>query len=428
VVVEVTNTLSIDFTTGIQRVVREVVRGLSGPEGAGLEVVPVVTPAVGAGFRRLSGHETDRLRTHPAGGRAGRRADDFGPLSPLVRRVGDLPVTLRLRAAVSARRRRRVELLPAHAELALEPIGSPPLCAGSVFADLEGSWYDPTPRAELLPALRSAGVHTAVFVHDVMPLRFPQWFTPQHVEVFRNWLTAQLHHAEVFWTNSNCTAEDLRATAEQMGVRRELDVVVVPLGADPPAATARPVPELEGRDPFLLVVGTLEPRKNQRIVLDAFERLAGQHPGLSLVVVGKEGWMVDDLVQRLRRHPLRDERVFWLGGIDDEQLAWCYQHAFVAVAPSIYEGLGVPVAEALHHGCATIASHGGAQPEAAGDAAELFDPDDLDGLVELLRRHLDDPEHHRAARAAAAAHRSPTWADTAAVIAGSIRQLTGQDT
>ena len=74
----------------------------------------------------------------------------------------------------------------------------------------------------------------------------------------------------------------------------------------------------------------------------------------------------------------------------------------MAVAPSIYEGLGVPVMEALHHGCPTISSTGGALPEAGGGLSELFDPHDVDALVALLRRHLTDPAHHAAARAAAA--------------------------
>jgi glycosyltransferase involved in cell wall biosynthesis len=423
VAIEVTNTLSIDFTTGIQRVVREVVNGLEGPAGAGLEVVPVVAPAVGADFRRLTDDELLRLRTHPAGGRAGRRADDFGPLSPLVRRLGDLPVTLRARAAVAARRRRHTEILPGHAELSLGPIDGPAFPAGSVFADLEGSWYDPMPRADLLPALRRADVHTLVLVHDVMPLLFPQWFTAQHAQVFRDWLTAQLHHAELFLANSHCTAADLRAAADELGVRRELDVRVVPLGADYPVLEPREVPEVAGVGRFVLVVGTLEPRKNQQVVLDAVERLQADHPDLALVLVGKEGWMVDSLVQRLRHHPLRDDRVLWLGGVDDAQLAWLYDHAFVAVAPSIYEGLGVPVMEALHHGCPTISSTGGAQPEAGAGLSELFDPHDVDALVALLGRHLTDDEHHDAARAAAAAYRGPTWADTAAAVARAIADV-----
>lgn len=423
VVVEVTNTLSVDFTTGIQRVVREVLRGLDGPAGEGLEVVPVVAPSVGADFRRLTPDERERLRAHPAGGRAGRRADDFGRLSPIVRRVGDLRVTLAVRARVASWRRHRVELHPDHVELSLGPVDAGAIAAGGVFADLEGSWYDPMPRAQLLPQLRRAGVHRLVLVHDVMPLLHPEWFTGPHVEVFRAWLAAHLRDTEVFLTNSSCTARDLGTVARGLGVTRDLDVRVVPLGADPPVARPVAVPEARHLGRFVLVVGTLEPRKNQQVVLDAVERLLPDHPDLGLVVVGKEGWMVDRLVQRLRNHPLRDERVLWLGGIDDGQLAWLYQHAFVTVAPSLYEGLGVPVLEALHHGCATVASDGGAQPEAAGGAAELFDPHDVDGLVAILRRHLTDEEHHAAARAAAAAHRSPTWTDTAAAVASSIREL-----
>ncbi|MEI2699886.1 MAG: hypothetical protein V9E94_16695 [Microthrixaceae bacterium] len=105
VLIEVTDTLSIDFTTGIQRVVREVVAGLT--ETADFEVVPVVTPAVGAGFRTVTSEESDRLSTHPAGGRAGRRADDFGPFAAVVRRIGDLPATLRVRGAVASLNRAR---------------------------------------------------------------------------------------------------------------------------------------------------------------------------------------------------------------------------------------------------------------------------------------------------------------------------------
>lgn len=426
VVIEVTNTLSIDFTTGIQRVVREVVRGLEGPAGAGLEVLPVVTPAVGADFRRLTDDELARLRSHPAGGRAGRRADDFGPLSPLVRRVGDLPVTLRARALLASSLRRRREVLPAHRELDLGPLSGGALAPGSVFLDVEGSWYDPTPRSTLLPELRRVGVHPVPLVHDVMPLLFPQWFTQQHAAVFRSWIAAQLTHAEVLLANSHCTAADLRTVAGDLGVDGDaLDVRVVPLGADFPADAPRPVDDAERLGRYVMVVGTLEPRKNQQVVLDAIEQLWQDHPDVGLVLVGKEGWMVDALVQRVRLHPRLGERLFWLGGVDDAQLTWLYDHAFLTVAPSIYEGLGVPVMEALHRGCPTISSTGGALPEAGDGLTELFEPTDAAALVALLRRHLDDEAYHASRRAAAAQYRPPSWTATALAIAAVVHELSG---
>jgi glycosyltransferase involved in cell wall biosynthesis len=418
VVVEVTNTVTIDFTSGLQRVVREVVRGLDGPAGHGLELVPVTAPVERSGMRRLTDEEREHLAVHPPGGRAGRRADDFGAWSPVVRRLAEWDAVARLRAARAAWRRRRAPVDPALAALAL---GEP--APGSVFFDIEASWQNPGARAELLPRLRAGGVHTAVMVADVMPELFPDWFDARLRRLFRSWLTTHLEWTELFLTISERTAADLRSVAVGLGVGRDLDVRVVPLGADFPVATPEPVelpPEL-GR--YLLVVGTLEPRKNQQVVLDAFDRLRHTHADVGVVLVGREGWLVGDLVRRIRTHPEFGRRLLWFGGIGDAQLAWLYRHAFLSVCPSRYEGLGVPVMEALHHRCPTIASTRGALPEAGAGFTEDVDPDDLDGLVALVDTHLRDDAHHRRAVERLAAYRAPSWVDTAAAVGDALRSL-----
>lgn len=420
VLIEVTDTIGHDFTTGIQRVVRETVAGLRGPAGHGLDVVPVVRPSADSEFRRLTDDEDQRLRTHPAGGRAGRRADDFGPLAPLVRAVGDLPITIKVRGAVARRRRERRDVLPHQSELVLTDIGP-----GDIFFDIEGSWYAPVRRSVLLPELVQRGVVPVAFIHDVMPVIHPAWFNSDHIAVFTDWLDAHLAHSQLFLTNSRRTAQDLAEVAARSGQDRQLEIVPVPLGADYPVAAPSPVdlPEAMGR--FLLVVGTIEPRKNQETVLDAFDALREDHPDLGLVLVGKEGWLVDDLVRRIRRHPELGRRLLWLGGLDDSELAWLYDNAFLSITPSRYEGLGVPVMEALDRGCATLSSNAGALPEAAGDAAEMFDPDDVDALTGLIDTHLRDPEHHRRARSRAAAYSSPSWAMTADAVAAQLRRAAG---
>ena len=314
--------------------------------------------------------------------------------------------------------RRRREYHPLNAALAIGPPA-----AGSVFLDLEGSWYDPETRAELLPRLRERRVTSVVLVHDVMPIIHPEWFDPRHIHVFESWLAAHMRWSTRFLANSECTTNDLREVARRRRIGHELDITVIPLGADY-QVTERETVELPpevGR--FLLVVGTLEPRKNQRLVLDAFDRLRQAHPDLGLVLVGKEGWMVDDLVHRIRAHPEFERRLLWFGGIDDAELSWLYEHAFLAVTPSRYEGLGVPVIEALAHGCATIASTGGALPEAGTGFTELIDPDDVDGLVALVTRHIEDPAHHDAMVARAARYVPPTWSETTAVVSDALRTL-----
>ncbi len=420
--VEVTNTLAFPFTTGIQRVVREVVAGLQGPAGDGIDVVPVVQDAAGAPYRPLHASETAALAEHPAGGGPGRRADRFGRLAPAVRRIGDLSVTIRARQAATELWARRRLLVPGGSDRSVE--GLEP---GSLFLDLEGSWFDPSPRDRLLPLLVDAGVRPVAFVHDLMAVTHPEWFDPTHVRVYRRWIDAHLEHSAAFLANSHCTAADLVEVGRRDGHAAPLEVSVVPLGSDPtgdgPPRRPSALQALSDSARMLLVVGTLEPRKNQGVALDAFDRLRAQGDDVALVLVGKQGWMIDTLVDRIRDHPALGSSLFWLSGIDEAELTWCYRNAFVAIAPSLYEGLGVPVLEALGHGCATLVSTGGAQPEAGGDAVELFDPADVDGLVGLVRQHLDDDAHHIGAVARARAHHPPTWEDSATAIAAALRSV-----
>jgi glycosyltransferase involved in cell wall biosynthesis len=340
VFVEVTTTLAARFTAGYERLVRSVMAPLTAGSQPELEVVPVVARGR-TGHRRLTESEQERLAHHPAGGSTRRRADRFGPLSPVVRAVVAVPAVGRARSA-AANARRRLFTPPAMRALDL---GIPPL--GAVWLDLEPAWNDPEPRSELLARLGAEGVHTAVMVADVMPELHPEWFDPNQRKLFGDWLQAHLLHSGLFLCISQNTADDLRRVAASRGIARDLPIEVVPLGADLPDAEPRPVdlPAAIGR--YLLVVGTLEPRKNQELVLDAFDQLRHRHDDLGLVLVGRQGWMVEDLVERIREHPEFGQRLFWPDAVTDGQLAWLYQHAFLTLAPSRYEGLGVPVMEAL---------------------------------------------------------------------------------
>jgi glycosyltransferase involved in cell wall biosynthesis len=416
VYVEVTTTLAARFTAGYERVVRSVLNGLASREAHDIEAVPVVFAGRGR-YRHLTERETEQLRHHPPGGTNRRRADRFGPLSPVVRGVVGLPVVGRARAAMA---RGRQSLLRSPTVHGLD-IELPPL--GSVWLDLEPAWNDPEPRGQLLVRLRAEGVHTAVLVADVMPELFPDWFDPHQRTTFDTWLRAHLEHSELFLCISSNTEADLRRLAVAKGIDRDLPTVVVPLGADLPAVQPRPLhlpPEM-GR--FLLVVGTLEPRKNQALVMEAFDRLRHRHEDLGLVIVGRQGWMVDELVERIRRHPEFGRRLLWPDGVDDGQLAWLYRRAFLTIAASRYEGLGVPVMEALHHGCATIASTGGALAEAGDGRVETIDPDDVDGLVVAVERHLLDDDHHDALVARAAGYVPPSWADTTDAVAAALERF-----
>lgn len=417
--VEVTTTLAARFTAGYERMVRCLISEIDQVEGRPVELVPVVATHRDQ-HRRLTDDELVRLAEHPSGGTNRRRADRFGPLSPAVRRAVGNPVVGRARRSLT-RQRRRLTMSPALRGLDL---GIPDY--GSIWLDLEPAWNDPADRASLLTRLSAQGVHSAVMIADVMPELYPDWFDHQQRRMFGDWLEAHLEHSRLFLCISHNTERDLREVARARGFDHELDCVVVPLGAELPDAEPEEVELPAAIERYLLVVGTLEPRKNQALVLDAFDRLSKRHGTLGLVLVGRQGWMVEDLAERIRSHPLSGTRLLWPDAVTDGQLAWLYQHAFLTIAPSLYEGLGVPVMEALGYGSPTLASTGGALAEAGGGHVEVMDPDDVDALVVAIERHLLDPTHHQHLAAAAARYEPPRWSGAAQVVTEALMQLAVQ--
>lgn len=434
--VDVTSTLRSGWRAGIQRAVCQLLAHLPDADPR-LEVVPMAWCQELGGFRRLTADEhadllasttptatpgvgpvvlpavppasaptgvADRLRARARG--AGVRVLERAGVAGALRTVRD-----------RARWRRDAERF---APLLLGEL--PP---GSVLLELDAVWnVTQVDRPWLYERLRERGVGVAAMVYDVLPLERPEWFVPPLVAVFRRAVLAQAAGADLLLTNSEATARSLVVRVAAEGGLEAPPVAVVPLGGDAVGAGA-PGPG-SGRDElptelaggrFVLVVGTVEPRKNQAVILDAFEALVDSHPDLHLVLVGRQGWDVGDVVQRLADHDLSGSRLHWVRDADDHQLAVLYRHAKVVAVPSHAEGFGLPVVEALRHGCPVVCSTAGALREVGGEAADYVGRDDVEGWVEALGRHLDDPEHHAWALRRAAAYQVPTWAGSAAAVA-----------
>jgi glycosyltransferase involved in cell wall biosynthesis len=196
-------------------------------------------------------------------------------------------------------------------------------------------------------------------------------------------------------------------------------------GASSSGAGATQGDPAEGLGPlgrYFLAVGTIEPRKNYGIVLDAFEALRADHPAAGLVIVGRPGWHDDLLLERLRASPVG---VTWRNDVSDGELDELYRGAQAVVVASVTEGFGLPVIEALAHGVPVLSSTGGSLPEAGGDLVEYFDPRSADELRTLMARHLDDADHHRRARARAATFQPTSWDESARAVAVALEQLAG---
>jgi glycosyltransferase involved in cell wall biosynthesis len=140
---------------------------------------------------------------------------------------------------------------------------------------------------------------------------------------------------------------------------------------------------------YLLFVGTIEPRKNLTRLLIAFESLYADGLVGGLVIVGQRGWLYDDFFARLEESPVRGA-VLLPGYVPDDDLPAFYAGAQALVLPSVYEGFGLPVLEAMACGTPTVASNASSVPEIGGDAALYFDPSDVEAAVDVIRRLLRD--------------------------------------
>lgn len=229
----------------------------------------------------------------------------------------------------------------------------------------------------------AGGAALVVTVHDLAFLHHPEYFTRRGVRFMtRAWELAR-RAADRLVCPSRATADDCLAHGADPD-----RVVVVPWGVRVPVLDEAAVDTVRRRlglpSAYLLWVGTTEPRKNLRGLLTA---LARTRHDLPLVVVGPEGWGAD--VARL----LADAgpRVRRLGRLPDTDLHAVYAGATVFVWPSLREGFGMPVLEAMAHGTPVVTSATTSTAEVAGDAGVLVDPTDVDALASAVDALVDDP-------------------------------------
>jgi glycosyltransferase involved in cell wall biosynthesis len=272
-----------------------------------------------------------------------------------------------------------------------------------------------------------AGVPVVATLHDAIPLSHPEWAKPTHRAVKNIFMRAAVHWADAIITVS---AAMVPAVVEQFRVPPER-VTVIHNGVGEewfqriPAETRKTMLARHGLSPgFLLAVGTLQPRKNLARLLAAFRalpaRIRHEHP---LVIVGRMGWGVDDLLPAIRAAQAAGE-VHWLDYVADTELRAIFQSAHALVFPSLYEGFGMPVVEAFASGVPVLTSNVSALPEIAGDAALQVDPRDVEAIRDAMVRLADDSElRARLVAAGALRARRFSWQTCAEQVVTVYRQL-----
>ena len=275
------------------------------------------------------------------------------------------PVRPRLPGTVWLQTLAPVEALRARADLFHGPLGILPL-------------------ASLVP-----GVAT---IHDLTPLLFPGWHETKNVAGFAPFLPGTVRRAARLVCVSRATRDDLLLALPEAAGK----AFVVPNGlVPPPPAGNGPPPHPR---PFVLCIGTLEPRKNHERLVRAMESIWDRRPEFpDLVLAGGSGWGLPGFPERLSRsrHAARITRPGW---VSPERAAALLRGARLLAYPSLYEGFGLPALEAMAEGIPVVASSSSSLPEVVGDAGLLPDPLDVGSIASAIERANDDEAFRTLAR------------------------------
>jgi glycosyltransferase involved in cell wall biosynthesis len=256
-----------------------------------------------------------------------------------------------------------------------------------------------------------------VTIHDLTFLLFPELHTRGRRIIMPFFIRRAIKNADAVIFVSKATQDD----AERLiGIGRNLRRVV-PLGVaacplvpqDDPASEIY-LSEMGVERPYLLFVGTLEPRKNIIRIVHAFERVAESHPNLTLVLAGKFGWHTADLAAAMENSLMR-LRIRHLGFVTEAEKWTLLRDCAMLVYPSLYEGFGLPVLEAMAAGAPVITSNLSSMPEVAGDAAVLVDPTSVEEIASGVDHLLNNEatRHHLSERGLRIVE-NYTWQNTAA--------------
>lgn len=267
-----------------------------------------------------------------------------------------------------------------------------------IFFDMDSVWMNPLKRSYLLPRLKERGVKIAAHIYDIIPVTEPFYCHELTVLHFLEYIEAQIEHSDMIIANAQATIDAINKLTEgtDRAEKGKVNGKVVRLGADirsnvnTKEANKR-VEEITSKGKYVLMVGTMEPRKNHKFVLDAFEQGLFEK-GINLVFAGRVGWNMEDFLEYIQGHKLLDKQFFYVNNGSDADITYLYNNALLVAFPSFNEGFGLPIIEAYDHGTPVLAANIPVLREVGLDFCEYFDLDNSDEFIRLVTEYAEDEE------------------------------------
>lgn len=288
--------------------------------------------------------------------------------------------------------------------------------SNSIFFDMDGVWCNIMLRSYLLPKLKQKNIRVITFIHDIIAITHPQYVSDTNLLYFPNYIAANIKYADAFITSTEYTAGEIRKLMEQLKVPKK-EIYILPPGTDfvndySDNEIPKEIQKVVEKGRYCLTVGTIEPRKNHQIILDAFEKF--KEEDINIIFAGKIGWKVEEFIEKLYAHPLYNKKIFHFSGLNDDSIKYLYKKAYLVIFPTIIEGFGIPAIEALQFGTPLLASDIPIMHEVAGEYADYFSLSDYGmELGEKVKYYINNSSHYFLMRDKIKHYRSMRWDDCA---------------
>jgi len=235
---------------------------------------------------------------------------------------------------------------------------------------------------------------TVVTIHDLSYFYYPQEFLKEDLHKLKNWTKYSLNNATHVIGVSNNTKDDI----EKFYSISKDKVTVIYNGFNEKKKSKATHNEIRATNieeiisnNYFLYVGTIQPRKNIEKLIEAFDEFIKEKPDYKLVIVGKKGWLYEKIFAKVTELQL-EKHIIFTGYLLDSDLGTLYQHAQSFVLPSLYEGFGIPLLEAMSFGCPIISSNTASLPEIGGDACLYFNPNDTMDMRDKINTIVSDTD------------------------------------
>ncbi len=264
---------------------------------------------------------------------------------------------------------------------------------GDILLLIDSTWH-----LDIWKSVEYAKLNKAMviaIIYDLIPINYSQFCDDGLVKYFKKWLHLASLYCDGFISISNTVNKDLQKYLKKEYTpynikNKQFDFFS--LGADLKLKKSSKINIRENLQKIYstntniyLIVCTVEPRKNHKYLLDVFDILWEEGMNVSLNIVGKVGWKVDNLISRINKHPQFNKKLFHWDNLNDEELNYCYKNSKMLLFPSFVEGFGLPIIESLFHGLPVLASNTPIHKEIAGESIDYFDLNDNASLIKKIK-------------------------------------------